>query len=530
MMSLRPPTLPSRKLGPTGLWLIWVALLAAGCGSPLRFPAAPLSVKDTPEGRVSAYDTNGDRRPDYFTTQDKSGRIVRIAYDQTMRKGEPDSTVNLDEIQPSLCRHIVFILDGIGYDVVEEFRKEGRLRLFYPPVRVISTFPAMTDIALGDVFQSVPCIAPEAVHFDHQANRIVGGDADYLSLRNEDWARHVDYRAGTLVDPLAYLYPSAIFNKELADVLQLFDRRDRSVIVAYLVSTAGLGTREGREGQRKALDRLDRLCQELVWRTRGCVKFTMFSDHGHTLVRSERIDFRGFLAGKGWRVTDHLEKPRDVVPVEYGIVTYASFATLDRAALAADLLTHPGVDLVTYQEGDAVVVEKPDAKAYVERKDDGGFEPQYRYRTEKGDPLELLPLIQSGKVKRGPDGYAIDMDRYSQGDAWFQQTATHRYPDALDRLWRAFRGQTEHVPDVIASLKGGYCAGSASRAFFLPYVASTHGDLERKSSTAFIISTTEPRDQSLGRMSTMRSRDLPPLLQSLTDRPWPPPVGGSGKP
>ena len=519
MMILRPPTLlPSRRLGPTGLWVIWVSLLAAGCALPLRFPAAPMAVKDTPEGRVASYDTNGDKLPDYFTTENKDGRIVSIAYDQTMHKGEPDSLVNLDEVSADQCRHVVIILDGIGYDTVEEFRKEGRLRQFHPPMPVISTFPAMTDIALADVFRSVPCIAPEAVHFDHRANRIVGGDEDYLSLKNEDWARHLDYRAATLIDPLSYLFPNALFNHELAGLLELFDRRDRPVIVAYLVSTAGLGTREGREGQRKVLDRIDRLCEELVWRTRGLVKFTLFSDHGHTLVRAERIDFRGFLAAKGWRVSDRLEKPRDVAPVEYGLITYASFATADRAALAADLLKHPGVDLAAYAEGDAVVVERPDARAFIERKGT-----RYRYRAEKGDPLELIPILKAPVLHADADGFADD-------EAWFDLTREHRYPDALDRLWRAFRGQTEHVPDVIASLKDGYCAGSASRAFFLPHVASTHGDLERKSSTAFIMSSAESFMLIRGGRSAFRSRDLASEIPHLTQRPWPPPVGGYGKP
>jgi hypothetical protein len=501
--------------------LVLAAFLAAGCSCPLRFPAAAIETRDTPDGRVAAYDTNGDKKPDYFTTQDKDGRIVRIAYDQSMRRGEPDSFVNLDEVPASLCRHVVLILDGIGYDTIEEFRKSGRLRLFHPPGRVISTFPAMTDIALADAFRSVPCVGLEAVHFDHQANRLVGCDADYLSLKNEAWARHVDYRAGTLLDPFAYLYPNPVFNRELADFVGLFDRRDRPVIVAYLVSTAGLGTREGKAGQLKALDRIDRLCEELVWRTRGLVKFTMLSDHGHTLVRGDRVDFRRFLAGKGWRVSDRLEKPRDVVPVEYGIITYASFATLDRAALAADLLTHPGVDLVTYCGSEAVIVEKPDGKAYIERRG-AADNPQYRYRAEKGDPLELLPVI-AGR----PDLKGEGADGFADDKAWLAATATHRYPDALDRVWRAHHNQTEHVPDVIASLKDGYTAGSSSRACFLPFVASTHGDLERRSSTAFIMWTAD-RPAGMAEAGAVRCRDLPPLLESLLRRPWPPPVGGNG--
>lgn len=501
-----------------------LALVAAGCAAPVRFPPVLVAENNTPAGHVSAYDTNDDKKADYFTLQDPSGRIVRIAYDQSMQKGEPDSFVNLDAILPPEARHIVFILDGIGYDMVEEFRKEGRLRLFHPPIPVISTYPAMTDIALADVFQSVPVIGFEAVHFDHQANRLVGGDSDYLSLKNEDWARHLDYRAGMLTDPLAYLYPGGIFGQELDDVQELFDQRDRSMLVAYLVSTAGLGTRQGREGQRKALDGLDRLCEDLVRRTRGLVKITMFSDHGHTLTPCKVVNFRGFLAEKGWRVADRLEQPRDVVPVEYGIITYASFATRDRAGLAADLINHPGVDLVTYGEGDRVVVERPDAKAYVECR--GG---KYRYVAEKGDPLALLPIVGKAKAANGGGAPLFDAEGFASDATWFKLTYAHAYPDPLDRLWRAFHNVAEHVPDVVADLKEGYGTGMASRAAVLSSIASTHGDLKRKSSTAVLFSTVDPHIAGLEKRDAVRSRDLPPILEALTGRPWPPPAGGNGK-
>jgi len=510
----------ARRLRPLGLAAGGLALALAamaGCGSPLRFPAEPAATNPTDAGLLHAYDLDGDGRPDYFTIPDAAGRVVRIAYD-TNSDGRPDSFVDLDAIPAAECRHVVLILDGIGYDTVEEFQRAGRLRLFHPPARLLSTFPAMTDIALADVFQSTPCIGLEAVHFDHQANRIVGGDADYLSMKNEDWARFTDYRAGTLTDPLAYLYPNAIFRQELGDLLRLFDRRDRPLIVAYFVSTAGLGTREGLDGQRKVLDAMDRLSQELVWKTRGLVKITMLSDHGHALARARRIEWAPFLVPKGWRVTDRLEEPRDVAPIEYGIITYASFATRDRPALAATLLEHPGVDLVTYTEGDSVVVERAGAngRAAIERRGS-----RYRYRAAQGDPLELAPVIEKMAAENllGADGFADDRE-------WLRFTVAHRYPDALDRLWRVFHGQTEHVPDVIASLKEGYCAGSASRAFWLPYIASTHGDLERKSSTAFIVSTAGP---IATRWPLLRHRDAPQVLRELTGRPWPPERGGGAQ-
>ena len=483
--------------------------LAAGCAAPVRFPAEPMTSTPAGAGSISAYDTDSDERTDYITMQESDGRTVRIGYDTT-GNGEADSFVDLDPIAVADCRHVVIILDGIGYDTVKAFQDGGGLRLFHRPAPVISTFPAMTDIALNDAFQAVRCRACEAVHFNHKANRLEGGDADYLAMTDEDWVRCTDYRAGTLVDPLAYLFPGHYFKEELAEFRKRFDRRDRPRFVAYFVSTAGLGTRDLIDGQHEVLRAIDHLAEELVWKTRGLVKVTLLSDHGHTLVRGTWIDFREFLRDKGWIIRDRLDGPRDVVPIEYGLVTYASFATHDRAALAATLLEQEGVDLVTYPERDVVVVASAGGKAVIERRGD-----RYRYRAASGDPLRLADIIAGARTR----GNVFDADGFADDRAWLGLTAAHAYPDALDRLWRAFHGQTEHVPDVIASLKEGYNAGLASRAWRFPDGASTHGDLGRKSSTAFIMSTTCPIRTE---WQPLRCRDLPGILDDLTGRPWPP--------
>ena len=503
---------PYRKLLADGLFLLLAFAIITGCGEPLRFPSAPLAEKKTHLGLVQAYDTNGDKRADCFLTRDADGREFRIGYD-TMGDGAADSFVNLDDIPFDDCRHVVIVLDGVPYDLVEAFRAKGRLRLFYPPARVISPYPAMSDLALAEVFVSPKPLGFESLYYDHRANRLTGGNGDYLSLKNEAWVRLVDYRAGTILDPIAYIYPNYVFARELDDFTNLLARRDRRHVIGYFVSTAGLATRDGARGIEKALDAVDRLSHQLVAESRGLVKITVLADHGHTLKRCERIDFRKFLSDKGWRVTDRLSGSRDVVPVEFGLITYASFAAHDRPALAADLIQHKGVRLTFYQEGSAIVVRTRDGKARIERRDD-----RYRYRASTGDPLQLAPILERLKAegKVDADGFVADRDL-------FIATAEHCYPDPLDRLWRAFTAMAENVPDVIADLADGYYAGAAARAAWFDSAASTHGDLERKSSTTFIMSTAGPLSGPL------RSRDIPEALERLTGEPWPPLRGETGK-
>jgi hypothetical protein len=337
-----------------------------------------------------------------------------------------------------------------------------------------------------------------------------------MSFISEPWVNDLAYRGGALMDPLSYLYPGWAFESELGDFRKVLDRRERRDVAAYFVSTAGLGTRQGLPGQRRVLEAIDRLAEEIVQQSRGRTKVTILSDHGHTLTRCDRVDFRKFFEEHGWRPVDRLEKPRDVAPIEFGIVTYAAFATDDRPGLAELLAEHPGVDLAAYPDGERVCVEKKGEKAYVERRGN-----QYRYAATAGDPLELASIVDKMKAEKaiGADGFADDR-------VWFERTLTHKYPDPLDRLWRAFNGLVEHAPDVVASLKEAYCAGAASRMMWLPYVASTHGDLAEKGSTAFIMSTIGP---VLPAGAGARHRDLPALLENLTGRPWPPQGERKGK-
>ncbi len=484
------------------------AVLAGGCTGPLRFPAEPLRVTAASAGKRLAYDTDGDGQADYVAVTNDAGRITHIGYAPS--GGDPEAMVDLDGLPTDQCRHLVLILDGVGYETVRAWQAAGRLRLFHPPAPVISTYPSMTDIALADVFQSIRPFGYEARYFDHARNRMAGGDGDYLSMINEDWVRCTDYRAPTLVDPLAYLFPQHYFKEELKTLVGLIARRDRPMVVAYLVSTAGMGTTHLAKGQEEILEAIDRLTHQLVWQSRGLTKITVFSDHGHQLVPAEWIDFRSFLRERGWEVTERLDEPEDVVVIDYGLVTYASFATRSAPALSEALLEHKGVDVVTYASDGRVIVESDEGRARIEQRGD-----RYRYVRETGDPLHLAESL-----KRAADEGVLDADGFADDRAWLRLTARHEYPDPVVRIWRGFHGLTEHVPDVIASLKDAYSAGMPSRAVRYPEGASTHGDLAAKSSTAFIMSTAGPVPEAA---RPLRSRDLPKVLPGLVARPWPPP-------
>ena len=96
-----------------------------------------------------------------------------------------------------------------------------------------------------------------------------------------------------------------------------------------------MGTKFGAEGQIRCLQLVERLANQVIWESRGKTKVTIVGDHGHSNTPSERIDFAKVLRTKGWRPTQSLQTPEDVVCIEFGLVHFASFATLRPAKLAA---------------------------------------------------------------------------------------------------------------------------------------------------------------------------------------------------
>ncbi|MDY7009350.1 MAG: hypothetical protein SVV80_01170 [Planctomycetota bacterium] len=480
----------NRKLIVTMFLLSPGWLLPAGCnGTTASFPDKAIAVSNA----RADYDTDADGSADFFCMFDPSGRIDRIAYDRN-GDGKPDEIIHLDAVNPRLSRHLVLVLDGFPFDVVREFYDSGHLRMFHIPAAVIPPYPVMTDLCLEDAFGYMPCTGVEAKYYHRAKRTVVGGTGDYLAGKNEPFAKIINYRASPLDDGTAYMNPKAMFEKELAEVKRLWDRRESMELIAYFVSTAGMGSRFGKEGQIHALGRLEQFIGQILFETHGLVKVTLFADHGQTNIPYTLAGIDKHLKTKGWNLVNRLRGNKDVVMIKFGLVTCATFNTLNSAGLADDLLSSESVELASYVEGDAVIVRTKNAKAVIKSADGKTFE----YNPVVGDPLKL-------GVKGGINGREL------------LKTATDgkcEYPDALYRLWRAHFAMVENPPDVIVSLFDRYCTGSG---FFSGVMkrSSTHGGLNWKNSATFIMS-------SAGAINgPLRSEDIPGELGKIFNRPFP---------
>ncbi|MBP7868261.1 MAG: hypothetical protein KA419_20220 [Acidobacteria bacterium] len=482
----------------TWIWVLFIVMVFVR--------AAVASMKDgelaeaaRPLGADLARDLGGDGKPDLFLWLDTDGRARRMLY-LDGAKGEPD-VVDLNPGDLSRGPHLVIFLDGFGYDVVRAYWEEGGLRLFPPPSRVIAPYPAMTDLCLTAALGLPRCRAYEAAGFDPAANRTEGGVWDYVRGLNQPYNRVLDYRRSPLLDGFTYLLPGCAFTSESGRCVRRFLETRRDAFFGYLVSSAGMSTRRGAEGQRQCLRRLEALLYEVVRETRGRCTLTVLSDHGHTYTPSRPAALDRELKRKGWRLRDRLDGDRDVVSPRLGLVTYAGFWTRKPGELSSDLTGCEAVELVSFSENGAVtVLDARGGRARVEHRDG-----RFAYRQLSGDPLGLETVL--GGLHPDAEGF------YDEADL-FRATAAHPWPDPLRRLWRAHVDLVDKPPDVVVSLKDAWYVGSGFLSRMVS-IRSTHGGLNYANSAAFAFSTAGPLPENL------RTEDLPAAMRRLTGRPWP---------
>ena len=458
---------------------VWVG----GCAS---FPKTPAVQNDN---QVRRWKTTPDDPSDYFQYLDDNGRIVGLGFDDD-GDGAADCKVDLLTVcEDGSCPHYVIALDGIPFHLLQQLYDEGLFRLFHRPAKVVSTFPSMTDLAFSQLFGSDLPYGFEALWYERDRDRVVGGNMAYLAEKNAPWQKMVGYRVNMVYDAVGYAVgPGWLFRQELSGIEALFNRTKTGTAVGYSVGAATVGTRQGEAGIIKCLRRTDHLCEKLMFENRGRCHITVLADHGHNLKASEYFQMSKALKSLGFNATSKLAAPNDVICIEFGLVTYSAMYTDHPAKLADALVTLPQVNLVMYRDrtNDTIVVRNAADSARISRTQTG-----YTYRTETGDPLELNAIVArltaEGKVAQ--DGSIDDA-------ALLQATADHVYPDALARIYQAFYGLAKHPPDLVATIRDGRFCGASNLAGSVD-VASTHGSLNAINSVTFVMSTIRPIDRTV---------------------------------
>jgi hypothetical protein len=447
-------------------------------------------------GRERWFDVNRNGRADYRERFSPGGRMTAIGYDRD-EDGQVDEDVVLDQVPQAERRYLVLLLDSVPFSIAKGAWQQGRFRYCAEPARVIGPFPVMTDLSFSEFFGVSPSPGVESEYYDGQ--RLRDGYGVYLNEGNARWLSKTDYHLPQILHGSAYLDVEPWFGHELRQIQELFLNGDRRLTIGYCVGTSGLGATQSRGGHRKGLALVDRLCRQLLYQTRGRARFALLSDHGHyfTAVESRRLPLRDLLEARGYRITDRLRGPRDLVIPEFEMVSAASIWTYEPRRVAADVAGFAGVELAAYLEGERLWVVSGDGKAAITKRGDG-----FRYSPEYGDPLRLRGIWQrlesAGQVSA--DGFVADR-------VLFEATRRHVYPDGVARLWRAFHGLVEHTPDVIVALREGYHGGSAFQTRMVKLVG-VHGNLREASTCGFAMSSEG------GLPDDIRMQDLRTVLKS----------------
>jgi len=381
-------------------------------------------------------------------------------------------------------RRLVLALDGIPYDVFVQLQAEGHFSSFRPAARMVSTFPALSDVAFAQIEGSVPPSGYQTRHFDPEQGKVVGNNVGALSERAHpkiasDASSHsVPHRV------YGYIAPMRVARSELHEIGEQMLASRKDVFVAYLGTSDAVLHLHGREGARAFLLEVDDYLRALQERVHARVgrelKIDIVSDHGSTMMPSKVVPVADAMAACGFTRNMKMEGERDVAFALPGIVGSMAISVrpsvLEEAAKC--LAPLEGMDLVVVNRGDAVGLLSADGEAEVRQL---GVAPErYGYVALRGDPLGLLALAPGAGNEREFDEAEL-----------FALTRDGARPDPLRRLWRSFHGEVGSPSSILLSLDDGYEVGNPALRFATMLRgghAGTHGSLTRLSSLGVLVS------------------------------------------
>lgn len=413
---------------------------------------------------ASAYRPGGDPR-------DRAATPLSISAPVPAAPGEP-------RLRVLVC------LDGVPFGMVQRLHdEEGLFASFHPPARLISPFPAITEVMLTEFFQVEEPPGYGLRYYDKESNILRGGitDLDAISV----WFSVYDYLTPMLDRGIVYLWAPAA-DRDLDALERKLTSAETGVLLLHLDSTDALMHHEPAVVTERWLRRLDKMLARLPITGDSRVEIVFFSDHGNDRTRSRRVPLEAHLRRKGWRPASTLRGESGVAVLPTGLISTAYLYTHRPGDVANALRDMPGLDFSVYRDVDGVAegssgvrVTGAAGAALIERTADGV---RWRYRMLTGDPLRLDTIVQtlSRSGRMDSEGWATD-------SIWFFATLDHDYPDVLHGAWGGATGHVQNVGDLILSLKDGWHCGSRILSTMLTF-HGTHGSLTKASVTGFWMS------------------------------------------
>jgi hypothetical protein len=408
-------------------------------------------------------------------------------------------------------RRLLLCLDGVPFELVKQAQSRGLFENFRAPARLLSPFPTLTNVALAQMLRASPPNGYESLYFDREAREQRGGISKYIGRRTPDkvpssYMDELDYQEPLHFEFLIYVATDKIWRADMGRFRERFlaapPARD---FFGFIKATDGLLHLQGPERLLVALRSLDAILREIQTEAGTETEIVVFSDHGMNLQENRRVHLQTHLRRCGYEFVRNMRRPRGRRRVSvpgFGLCGYAALycgEETDRAELSDALRQLEGVDFSVYREGDdAAIVASARGSARIRRARRGDAT-LYAYEQTDGDPLALSEVAREMR-----DAGLFDERGFAPESEWLARTWGHEYPDAVANIFESVHTpRVRHTADVLVSIRDGYYYG-ASAFERIVSIKATHGNAQRPSSTAFMMST---------------HRALPPYVRSTEARP-----------
>jgi hypothetical protein len=267
----------------------------------------------------------------------------------------------------ALPQRLVIALDGIAYRDVKSLQdgvtytngwgvvchsraftsEEG----YFPASRMISTFPSTSDVAWTDIFGNRPLPGYQRTYFSVAANSEVWVNGLTSTVEHE---RQMNWQANdNFIRSMGYIYSVHTFNYELHKMVENFWDTDSTNPDFYIYIRSSDDAQHMDRDILSMLTTLDSELQTLRARYQAQeghdLQILILSDHGHNHAgRGERVQVRPFLEKAGYRITQSITAPKDVVLPTSGIEDWIEIHNSpSETAKLAEQLTHlKGADVI----------------------------------------------------------------------------------------------------------------------------------------------------------------------------------------
>ena len=313
----------------------------------------------------------------------------------------------------ALPQRLVIAIDGISYRDMKALQEGvaetnffggvNRRQAFtaaegyFPVSRLVSTFPSTSDVAWTDIFGNRPLPGYQRTYYSAAANSELAINGLTTTMEHE---RQMQWQMdNNFVRSMGYVYSMHIFDFELRSALESFWHTDSTNANYYVYIRSSDDAQHMDRDVLVMLATLDRKLQDLRARYRAQegrdLQILILSDHGHNHAgRGKRAPIREYLEKTGYRVTQSITGPKDVVLPTAGIEDWIEIhnSPAETEELAETLTHLEGMDIVTArlpgEDHRFLVLNSKGERAVIR------WEPAknaFQYRSRKGRPIKLWP-------------------------------------------------------------------------------------------------------------------------------------------